>query len=83
MEEVIRRSFKPEFINRIDEIIVFHRLDQQQISRIVKLQLDLLTQRMQKRGLRSSMMRKWLILLPKWAIVPILALVQSKGLSRR
>ena len=51
VEEVIRRSFKPEFINRIDEIIVFHRLDQQQISRIVKLQLDLLTQRMQKRGL--------------------------------
>ncbi len=51
VEEVIRRSFKPEFINRIDEIIVFHRLDQEQIRRIVMLQLELLAQRMQKRGL--------------------------------
>ena len=37
--EVIRASFKPEFINRIDEIIIFNQLGKEQISGIVELQL--------------------------------------------
>ncbi|WP_323040536.1 ATP-dependent Clp protease ATP-binding subunit [Gemmobacter sp.] len=37
--EVLRRHFRPEFINRIDEIIVFHALDRAQIRQIVQLQL--------------------------------------------
>ena len=37
MEEV-KRGFRPEFINRIDEIIVFHPLSKDQIKEIVKLQ---------------------------------------------
>ncbi len=37
---VLRRHFRPEFLNRIDEIIVFHALDREQIRRIVRLQLD-------------------------------------------
>ena len=54
VQEVVRRSFKPEFINRIDEIIVFHRLGQDQIRKIVGLQLSLLAQRLVKRGLVLS-----------------------------
>jgi ATP-dependent Clp protease ATP-binding subunit ClpB len=54
VQEVVRRSFKPEFINRIDEIIVFHRLEQEQIRKIVGLQLSLLAQRLIKRGLVLS-----------------------------
>jgi ATP-dependent Clp protease ATP-binding subunit ClpC len=38
--EVLRSHFRPEFINRIDEIIIFHALDQAQIREIVRLQLD-------------------------------------------
>ncbi|MDI3307781.1 MAG: AAA family ATPase [Acetobacteraceae bacterium] len=38
--EVLRGHFRPEFINRIDEIIVFHALDREQIRNIVALQLD-------------------------------------------
>ncbi|MFD1883263.1 ATP-dependent Clp protease ATP-binding subunit [Paracoccus pacificus] len=38
--EVLRHHFRPEFINRIDEIIVFHALDRQQIRTIVELQLE-------------------------------------------
>ena len=37
---VLRRHFRPEFINRIDEIIIFHALDQAQIRDIVRLQLE-------------------------------------------
>lgn len=38
--EVLRRHFRPEFLNRIDEIIVFHALTKEQIKEIVKLQLE-------------------------------------------
>ncbi len=37
--EMMRREFRPEFLNRIDEIIIFHSLNQQQIREIVKVQL--------------------------------------------
>ncbi|RMH50944.1 MAG: ATP-dependent Clp protease ATP-binding subunit [Alphaproteobacteria bacterium] len=38
--EVLRGHFRPEFINRIDEIIVFHALNQSEIRKIVELQLN-------------------------------------------
>ncbi len=38
--EVLRRHFRPEFLNRIDEVIVFHALTKEQIKDIVKLQLE-------------------------------------------
>ncbi|KFI25618.1 MULTISPECIES: ATP-dependent Clp protease ATP-binding subunit [Haematobacter] len=38
--EVLRGHFRPEFINRIDEIIVFHSLNQSEIRQIVELQLN-------------------------------------------
>jgi len=38
--EVLRMHFRPEFLNRIDEIIVFHALDRAQIKNIVNLQLE-------------------------------------------
>ncbi|MGO4704336.1 hypothetical protein AB4072_00985 [Microvirga sp. 2MCAF38] len=37
---VLRSHFRPEFLNRIDEIIIFHGLDQEQIKSIVNLQLE-------------------------------------------
>ena len=47
----VRSHFKPEFVNRVDEIVVFHRLDQSHIARIVDLQVDLLRERLDARGL--------------------------------
>ncbi|AVH24144.1 ATP-dependent Clp protease ATP-binding subunit [Nocardia cyriacigeorgica] len=40
LNERLRSHFRPEFLNRIDDTIVFHRLDQTQIHRIVDLVLD-------------------------------------------
>uniref|UniRef100_UPI003F506344 hypothetical protein n=1 Tax=Caballeronia sp. LjRoot34 TaxID=3342325 RepID=UPI003F506344 len=36
----LRKHFRPEFLNRIDEIIIFDALDREQIKSIVKLQLE-------------------------------------------
>ncbi|MEO0316155.1 MAG: ATP-dependent chaperone ClpB [Pseudomonadota bacterium] len=44
----VRGHFRPEFINRIDEIVVFHALDQKHISSIARIQLQVLEQRLQK-----------------------------------
>ena len=48
--DVIRATFKPEFINRIDEIVVFNPLGEDEIRKIVHLQLDTLAERVQRRG---------------------------------
>jgi ATP-dependent Clp protease ATP-binding subunit ClpC len=37
---ILRRQFKPEFLNRIDEIIIFHALTKDQIKRIIQMQLE-------------------------------------------
>jgi ATP-dependent Clp protease ATP-binding subunit ClpB len=51
----MRVHFKPEFLNRVDEIVVFHRLDERHIEQIVGLQLARLEQRLAERNLRLSM----------------------------
>jgi ATP-dependent Clp protease ATP-binding subunit ClpB len=48
---VVRNHFKPEFLNRIDEIVVFHRLGEAHIERIVEIQVELLRQRLAERNL--------------------------------
>jgi ATP-dependent Clp protease ATP-binding subunit ClpB len=48
--EIIHASFKPEFINRLDEIIIFESLGDEQIRKIIGMQLGQLAQRMAKRG---------------------------------
>jgi ATP-dependent Clp protease ATP-binding subunit ClpC len=45
MEE-LKRSFRPEFLNRIDDIIVFHKLEEKDIEQIVGLMLDSVTKRL-------------------------------------
>ncbi|MDY7547824.1 ATP-dependent chaperone ClpB [Glaciimonas sp. GNP009] len=44
----VRNHFRPEFINRIDEIVVFHGLDEKNIGAIAKIQLKILEQRLGK-----------------------------------
>jgi ATP-dependent Clp protease ATP-binding subunit ClpC len=45
MTQIVRRSLRPEFVNRIDEIIVFRALDKEQIGEIARLLLDRTTRR--------------------------------------
>ena len=47
--EIVGQHFRPEFINRIDEAVVFHPLGQDQIRSISKIQIELLRRRLQER----------------------------------
>ncbi len=49
--EVVQQSFRPEFINRIDDIVVFHPLGTDQIRAIVEIQLIYLRKRLQERDM--------------------------------
>jgi len=49
--EALRAHFRPEFLNRVDEIIIFDRLKRDEISTIVELQLARVRQRLAKQGL--------------------------------
>ncbi|WP_437599119.1 ATP-dependent chaperone ClpB [Sorangium sp. So ce590] len=49
--EEVRRHFRPEFLNRLDDLIVFRRLEREQMEKIVDIQLGLLRRRLDRRGL--------------------------------
>jgi ATP-dependent Clp protease ATP-binding subunit ClpB len=51
VEGVLRDTFKPEFLNRIDDVVIFHRLSRDDISQIVELQVDQLAGRLRERGI--------------------------------
>ncbi len=48
---ILRKNFRPEFINRIDDIIVFHALSQGEILQIVKLQIELVKKKLNDQGI--------------------------------
>ncbi|RYZ74041.1 MAG: ATP-dependent chaperone ClpB [Lysobacteraceae bacterium] len=52
---VVQAHFRPEFINRLDDIVVFHPLDKAQIREIAKIQLHGLEKRLAERGLRIEL----------------------------
>jgi ATP-dependent Clp protease ATP-binding subunit ClpB len=51
IEESLRRHFRPEFFNRIDDVIVFHRLSREETSQIVEIQLSQLASTVADRGI--------------------------------
>ena len=55
VQEALRGHFRPEFLNRIDEIIIFDRLDEGQITRIVDIQLQRLLGRLQKQNITLTL----------------------------
>ena len=53
MEE-LKRSFRPEFLNRIDDIIVFHKLKEEDLEQIVALMLEFVTDRLNNQDINIS-----------------------------
>jgi ATP-dependent Clp protease ATP-binding subunit ClpB len=49
---MVRVAFRPEFLNRLDEILLFHRLSQEQMGAIVDIQIARLTSRLQDRNIK-------------------------------
>ncbi len=79
----VRASFKPEFLNRLDEIVVFDALSQDDLARIVDLQLALLEKRLAVRRVTISVTpaaRSWLAETgydPAYGARPLRRLIQS------
>jgi ATP-dependent Clp protease ATP-binding subunit ClpB len=55
IHEILQNHFRPEFLNRIDEIITFHRLTRDDLKQIIKIQLGILTERLKDRGLTITL----------------------------
>ena len=81
--EVVRASFKPEFLNRIDDIVMFEPLGTDELARIVDLQVTKLAQRLADRRLAlrvTDSAKEWLALTgydPVYGARPLRRLVQT------
>ncbi|WP_406639646.1 ATP-dependent chaperone ClpB [Amycolatopsis sp. WGS_07] len=81
--EVVQRQFKPEFLNRLDDIVVFHALGTEQLTSIVDIQVARLAKRLAQRRLHLEVTdgaREWLALNgfdPIYGARPLRRLVQS------
>ncbi len=53
--QVLREHFKPEFLNRIDDIVIFHQLSREQISQIIDVQLARLRQMLAERNITLAL----------------------------
>jgi ATP-dependent Clp protease ATP-binding subunit ClpB len=80
---VVRQAFKPEFLNRLDEVVLFDQLGTEELARIVDLQVDALAQRLASRRIVlevSDAAREWLAVTgfdPTYGARPLRRLVQS------
>jgi ATP-dependent Clp protease ATP-binding subunit ClpB len=64
VNELLHRQFKPEFLNRIDEIIIFHGLSREDLAQIVEIQVRLLVDRLAVQNISlnlSDNCRKFLV----------------------
>ena len=80
---VVRSTFKPEFLNRLDDVIVFDALSTGELTQIVDLQIERLAKRLAGRRLTLTVTdaaREWLALTgfdPVYGARPLRRLVQS------
>jgi ATP-dependent Clp protease ATP-binding subunit ClpC len=63
IEQGLKRTFRPEFLNRIDEVIIFHTLTPEHMEQIVDLQMEEIRERLGERGITIELTdaaRSWL-----------------------
>jgi ATP-dependent Clp protease ATP-binding subunit ClpB len=69
--ETVAHSFRPEFINRIDEVVVFHSLEQEQIRAIAELQIEQLKRRLRDQNIDLRVSRQALDKLTQAGFDPV------------
>jgi ATP-dependent Clp protease ATP-binding subunit ClpB len=85
--DALRSNFRPEFLNRIDEIIIFKALSQDQIGEIVEIQLDQVNDRLGDRQIHLEVTpaaRQWLAergFEPAFGARPLKRLIQREVLD--
>lgn len=69
--EIVGKHFRPEFLNRVDESVVFHPLAQEQIKSIASIQLARLGKRMEEKGYQLEVSEKALELISQVGFDPV------------
>jgi ATP-dependent Clp protease ATP-binding subunit ClpB len=88
VETALAAQFKPEFLNRIDDVVIFKRLDKDEIKRIVDLQADNLIGRVRERGIEVELTDKARELLanlgydPTFGARPLKRVIQKRLVDR-
>jgi len=71
IQEALRRHFRPEFLNRIDDIIVFHRLTIKDLKKVVDIQVGILADRLKAKGIELKLADKAKELLGRQGYDPV------------
>jgi ATP-dependent Clp protease ATP-binding subunit ClpB len=88
IEEILATTFKPEFLNRIDDTVIFHRLSRSDLSRIVDLQVDQLAGRVREKGIEIDLSDEARTLLgnlgydPTYGARPLKRVIQKQLVDR-
>ncbi len=88
IDAVLTSTFKPEFLNRIDETVIFHRLSREDITHIVEVQVAMLTERVHERGIEIELTDQARLLLgnlgydPTYGARPLKRVIQSRLVDR-
>jgi ATP-dependent Clp protease ATP-binding subunit ClpB len=88
IEEVLAATFKPEFLNRIDDTVIFHRLSKEDIGRIVELQVRQLIGRLEERGIEVELSGEARVLLgdlgydPTYGARPLKRVIQKQLIDK-
>ena len=69
--EIVRKSFRPEFINRIDEAVVFHALDKKQIMHIAEIQIQRIKQRLHEHNYKIELSKEAVEFIAKAGFDPV------------
>lgn len=69
--DIVRRTFKPEFLNRVDDIIIYHALSEKHIEKIVDLQLALVQQRLDEKDIKLKISKEAKAILAKEGFDPV------------
>ncbi|AYO20909.1 ATP-dependent chaperone ClpB [Vibrio owensii] len=69
--DVVSKHFRPEFLNRVDESVVFHPLGQDHIKSIASIQLDRLAKRLEEKGYQLEVSEKALDLIAQVGFDPV------------
>ena len=81
--EIVRNQFKPEFLNRIDEILIFERLTKKHIEEIIDIQLNELILQLKEKKIKVKIdksVKKWLVsegFAPEYGARPLKRVIQK------
>jgi len=88
IEAILTTTFKPEFLNRLDETVIFHRLSREDIGRIVELQVAQLAGRVAEKGIEIELTEDARTLLgnlgydPTYGARPLKRVIQKQLVDR-